>query len=181
MASLTPGPSKPLKKASSPFFVPLLAALVLAPILTFSVGQFILLPQLKKQLDAPAAAPGIVTVPQSSRQTDGSQRKHEGKSNSDFGYKFESIVVNLSGSMGTRHLRTTVFATGSDPTLVQQFEQARPQLLDITLGLLSSLSLADLEKAGSKELIRQRLAAAYNDALGRPLVEKIYFSEFVVR
>ena len=57
----------------------------------------------------------------------------------------------------------------------------RPQLGDVTLAVLSSLTLSDLEEAGSKNLIRERLLAAYNQALGSRVVDNLYFSEFVVQ
>ena len=47
--------------------------------------------------------------------------------------------------------------------------------------LLSSLTLADLEEVGAKNLIRERLVASYNQALGRKVAEQVYFSDFVVQ
>jgi flagellar FliL protein len=47
--------------------------------------------------------------------------------------------------------------------------------------VLSSLSLADLEEAGAKNIIREKLILAYNQALGRKVAEQIYFTDFVVQ
>jgi flagellar FliL protein len=46
---------------------------------------------------------------------------------------------------------------------------------------LSSLTLADLEESGAKNIIRERLLASYNQALGKKTAENLYFSEFVVQ
>jgi flagellar FliL protein len=47
--------------------------------------------------------------------------------------------------------------------------------------VLSSLTLADLEEPGSKNVLREKLVAAYNQALGRRVVEQVYFSDFVIQ
>jgi flagellar FliL protein len=47
--------------------------------------------------------------------------------------------------------------------------------------VLSALSLADLEEAGAKNLIREKLVTSYNEALGHKLAEQVYFSDFVVQ
>jgi flagellar FliL protein len=47
--------------------------------------------------------------------------------------------------------------------------------------VLSSLSLADLEEPGSKNILREKLVQAYNQALGKRVAEQVYFSDFVVQ
>ena len=42
-------------------------------------------------------------------------------------------------------------------------------------------TLADTEEAGAKNIIREKLVNAYNQALGHKVVEQIYFSDFVVQ
>jgi len=61
------------------------------------------------------------------------------------------------------------------------FESDKARLTDVTLNVLSSLSLPDLEEAGAKNLIREKLVSAYNQALGRRLADQVYFSDFVVQ
>jgi flagellar FliL protein len=95
-------------------------------------------------------------------------------------YQFDNIVVNLSGTMGTRYLKTSFLITGKE-NLAELFEKRHPELLDATLNTLGSLTLADLEEVGSRNLIRARLIAAYNEVIGVRVVEQIYFSEFVVQ
>ncbi len=96
-------------------------------------------------------------------------------------YEFANVVVNLSGTMGTRYLKTTFLVTGSDKMLRGTFENNKAKLLDVTLNVLSSLSLTDLEEAGAKNLIREKLIAAYNQSLGKKTAEQVYFSDFVVQ
>jgi len=96
-------------------------------------------------------------------------------------YEFSNVIVNLAGTMGTRYLKTTFLVTGSDQKLNETFLGNKPKLVDITLNVLSSLTLAEIEEAGAKNIIREKLVNAYNQALGRKVVEQIYFSDFVVQ
>lgn len=171
--------------------VPLIAVVVLAPVLSWAVAQFVLLPQLKKELIMPIDAHGAkepeaapAEEPEAHKEAkEGKGKKGEkgestGASNT---YEFSNVVVNLSGTMGTRYLKTTFLVTGTDRTIHSVFENSRAKLLDITLNVLSALSLADLEEAGAKNLLREKLMGAYNQALGKKTIEQIYFSDFVVQ
>jgi flagellar FliL protein len=54
-------------------------------------------------------------------------------------------------------------------------------MMDVTLNVLSSLTLSDLEEPGSKNIIREKLVMAYNQALGKKIADQIYFSDFVIQ
>jgi flagellar FliL protein len=172
-AAAAPAGTAPARGALSAW-LPVVAALVLSPAATWAVVQFVILPQMQKKLSAPAAAEAA-----SGTEAEGA-KAHSGKSAAAPGYEFNSVVVNLSGTMGTRYLKTTFLVTG-DPEIKGVFEGAKPRLTDITLNVLSSLTLADLEEPGSKNVIRERLVTAYNQALGRKVAEQVYFSDFVIQ
>ena len=89
--------------------------------------------------------------------------------------------MNLAGTMGTRYLKTSFLVTGTDTGLRGAFESNKAKLIDVTLNVLSSLSLPDLEEAGAKNVIREKLVIAYNQALGKRMAEQVYFSDFVVQ
>lgn len=166
--------------------VPVLAVVVLAPVLSFAVGQYVLIPQLKKQVAAlpagEAAAEAAPAAESSSHGSGGHGKKGEAVSAGvPTSYEMENVVVNLAGTMGTRYLKVTFQVNGTDKTLRASFDQNKPKLVDITLNVLSSLSLADLEEAGAKNIIREKLIIAYNQALGRKAVEQLYFTDFVVQ
>lgn len=170
-----PSGSPPAEKkpegASS--LLPILLAVVIAPALTWAIAQFVLIPQLKKELQTGVAPAARSPAP-------GREEGH-GKGKASSGYTFENIVVNLAGTMGTRYLKTTFLVTGSDAGLQAAFEGNRAQLVDITLNVLSSLTLSDLEEAGAKNILREKLIHAYNQALGRKVAEQLFFSDFVVQ
>jgi len=90
-------------------FIPLIAAIVIAPALSWAIGQFVLMPQLKKQIAAPAvpheadAAPAPEEAAASGEKggKEGGKGKKGEVANTST-YEFENIVVNLAGTMGTR-------------------------------------------------------------------------------
>jgi flagellar FliL protein len=156
-------------------WLPVIAAVLLAPVATWATVEFLVLPRMMKKLSAPvvaAAAPAAAA--------EGGDKEHPGKDGPP-GYQFENVVVNLSGTMGTRYLKTSFLVTGADANIKTEFEGAKPRLTDVTLNVLSSLSLADLEEPGSKNVIRERLVAAYNAALGKKVADQVYFSDFVIQ
>ena len=155
----------------------MIATLLLAPVCTWAVGQFVLIPQLQKKL---AADPAGEEAP---AEAGGHGGEHGGKDRKDGSpnYQFENVVVNLAGTMGTRYLKTTFLVTGAEPDIKAVFEANKPRLTDVTLNVLSSLSLSDLEEPGAKNVLREKLVTAYNQALGRTIAEQVYFSDFVVQ
>jgi flagellar protein FliL len=164
--------------------LPVIAVVVLAPALSWTVGQFVLLPQLKKQIaTAPAEehAEPAAEAPAEGGHGGGHGKKGEAPAGSGNTYDFENMVVNLAGTMGTRYLKTTFQVSGKDKGLRAEFEANKPKLIDVTLNVLSSLSLTDLEEPGHKNIIREKLIVAYNQALGRRVAEQIYFSDFVIQ
>lgn len=161
-------------------WIPAICAILIAPVASFAVAQFVLLPKLQKKLaaapstEAPAA-PAAEAPPAKAAAEGG---KPGAATNS---YEFTNVVVNLSGTMGTRYLKTSFTVTGGDANLKQLFETDKPRLTDVTLNVLSVLSLAELEEPGAKNVLRDKLVAAYNQAFGHRVVEQVYFSDFLIQ
>jgi flagellar FliL protein len=148
-----------------------LAVIVIAPAVSWATAQYVMLPHLRKELSEPAPAPEAGESP---------RPKGEGKDAAPPSFEFSNMVVNLAGTMGTRYLKTSFVVTGADG-LKGAFDQNKARLTDVTLNVLSSLTLADLEEPGSKNVLREKLVAAYNETLGRKVADQVYFSDFVVQ
>jgi flagellar protein FliL len=171
-------------------WLPVLAAIIVAPGATFAVAQFVLLPKLKAELAASAESGAAAHAPAKKKAEENKEKGGHGKEGGKEGeggdvadtYKFENVVVNLSGTMGTRYLKTSFVVTGAKPdTINEAFVENKARLMDVTLGVLSSLSLSDLEEPGSKNVLREKLVTAYNQALGSRVADQVYFSDFVVQ
>ncbi len=159
-------------------WLPMILALILAPGVSFAVAQFYLLPKMETRLRSTTSEGGEVKVEADEHSAEG----EHGAKHGDGNYEFSNVVVNLSGTMGTRYLKTSFVVTGAEEKPVKSvFEKDKAKLTDVTLSVLSSLTLADLEEPGSKNILREKLVAAYNQSLGGRIVEQVYFSDFVVQ
>lgn len=158
-------------------WLPVIATVLLAPVATWTAVEFVLLPRLQKKIaTTPAAESGAHAADSS-----GGHGGKGGKEKAAPSYEFNNVVVNLAGTMGTRYLKTSFIVTGPEPSIRSVFEGDKPRLTDVTLNVLSSLTLADLEEPGAKNVLREKLVAAYNQALGRKVAEQVYFSDFVIQ
>jgi len=164
-------------KGAMSSLMPILAAVVLAPAVSWAMVEYVLLPRLQEKLTHPVAA----SSSHESASGHGSKAKHGQEGGADASYEFTNVVVNLAGTMGTRYLKTSFLVTGSDPQINALFEGQKPKMTDVTLNVLSSLSLADLEEPGAKNVLREKLVTAYNQAIGHKVAEQVYFSDFVVQ
>jgi flagellar FliL protein len=157
-------------------WLPAILAIVLSPAACWAVTQFILLPKLEARLAGGGEKAASHPAPAS---THGKRAGEAGEAVEN--YEFKDVVVNLAGTMGTRYLKCSFVVTGAEPGIKTAFDAQKAQLTDLTLNVLSSLTLADLEEPGSKNVLRERLVATYNQALGRRAAEQVYFSDFVVQ
>jgi len=170
-------------------WLPAILAIVAAPATCWAVAEFVLLPRLQQKLAAaPAAGAEAAHAPAAEKSSGGHGEKKKGHGGKEEGgssadtYEFTNVVVNLSGTMGTRYLKTSFVITGLKPdTIKAAFEGNKAKLTDVTLGVLSSLSLSDLEEPGAKNVLREKLVTAYNQALGSRIADQVYFSDFVVQ
>ena len=183
-----PAPSAEARPSAIKSLMPVILVVVLAPVVSWAVAQFVILPQFEKKLSklvaAPAAEAGAAEEPAGAEASEGGGESAEGKkgeAGAANSYEFANVIVNLSGTMGTRYLKTTFKVIGKDNTLRATFESNKDKLLDVTLNVLSSLSLADLEEVGAKNIIREKLINSYNQALGKKTADQVYFTDFVVQ
>jgi flagellar FliL protein len=185
----TPAKEAPAAAAAAPApsgggiksWIPVFVALLVAPAATWGTVEFVLLPRLQKKI---AAMPAAGSAPAAAEAPAPKSGGKEGKGGAAPGstYEFQNIVVNLAGTMGTRYLKTSFLVTGAGGADVKSaFDGAKPRLTDVTLNVLSSLSLADLEEPGAKNIIREKLVGAYNQALGKKVADQVYFSDFVIQ
>ena len=92
-----------------------------------------------------------------------------------------SVVVNVAETEGRRYLKASVEVEPGDPKAVREIERRRSQLVDITIGLLSSKGLTDVTTAEGRDRIKKELMERMNAELGEQKIAKIYFVEFVVQ
>ncbi len=178
----TPELKGPEKSSSGALmaWAPAIAAILLAPVASFAVAQFVLVPRFQKKLTGvPVSAEAAAPAGEASAPASGGEGK--GPAGNPNSYEFANVVVNLSGTMGTRYLKTSFSVTGPEKDMKAVFESNKPRLTDVTLNVLSALSLSELEEPGAKNVLRGKLVTAYNQTLGHHAVDQVYFSDFLIQ
>jgi len=95
---------------------------------------------------------------------------------------FNKLLVNIAGTTRPLNLLVsfTVVGAGGE-TFKAKTRESEARLRDMAMGALATNTLADLEKPGSRNLIRAELINGFNSVLGDNSVREIYFTEFVVQ
>ena len=174
--------------------MPLLAVFVLMPAIAYGLTEYVLLPKLRAAMPAPATTEGSgLPAKKGEGKTEAApaakappkKGEGEGKKGAEGGSEasseFKDVIVNLSGALGTRYLKTSFTVSGADSHLPDVIKENQKKLLDITISVLSARTLNDLDSPTAKNAIREELIAKYNHSLGVDMVEEIYFSEFVIQ
>lgn len=172
-------------------WLPIIAVVVLLPVLSFALVEFVFIPRLQTALAAgPAAAEDAVAVPvvrsggpgappnQAASGGSGNQADASGKAIQL--YHFDTIKTNLSNPSNT--LIIVKFSVkGSDPEFIRIVDQYRVPLTDATLKVLSLLTRVDIQSPGIQNVVKNDLVARFNQVLGGSLVEDLYFVDFVTQ
>jgi flagellar FliL protein len=169
-------------KGASPWPA-LIAAIILMPAISFATAEFLLLPKLRGLISQQSVEGGAAHGGEKEAGGHGAKDAHgkEGAKGAEISYDFESVVVNLAGSMGTRFLKASFTLLGTNPKLPEIMAERKKQLQDVAINVLSSRTMADLETPGAKNVVRNELIANFNQALKSDLIEQIYFTDFVIQ
>lgn len=188
-STAAPAEAKP-KKASSPW-IPVLAVVIACPLLSFVVIQFLVFPRLEKTI-----TDMVIQIQQTKASGEGGDalklfkkaphpkkedKKDEGEEGEGNSYEFKGIVANIAGALQSRYIKVSFTLEGDDPDLNHRVAEDKAKIVDATLGILSALTLNDLEQPGIKNVVRSDLLGAYESIFHERLVKELYFSEFVVQ
>ncbi len=149
---------------------PVIALIILMPLISYAAAEYLLVPKLKQSLGNTSGRGAEVSKP-------------GGPTTSalPYSYSFQDIVVNLAGSNGTRYLKVSYTAFSASSDLQERMTRHRNELLDMNLRVLSSKTLGELEAPGARNLLRNELIENLNRVLGENIVEQVYFTDFVVQ
>jgi len=152
-------------------WLPLILTLALMPAIAFGMTKFVLVPQLQKSLG--------IKEPEGSGSGSKGSGTAEGKKTS---VQLSKLLVNIAGTMGSRYLLVSVTVVGNGGEAFKaKMTENDAQLRDMAMGVLSVKTLADLEKPGSRNLIRTELINGMNNVLGENSVAEIYITEFGIQ
>ncbi|MCX6976789.1 MAG: flagellar basal body-associated FliL family protein [Verrucomicrobia bacterium] len=175
-------PSIPGAPKTPSVWAPVIAVILLVPAVTYGMAEFLIIPKLRSAVLQPKTAAEQSKKDAPAKGEKGKSEHGKGEEAGDrFTYDFESVVVNLSGALGTRYLKTTFTLYSENADLKKIVDQNKKQLVDVAITILGSRTLAELDQPGSKNVVRSDLIANFNQAMKSNLVEQIYFSEFVIQ
>lgn len=183
MADATPNPESapaPRRSGGLQAWLPTILNVVLMPALAYALTTQVLLPRLQKSLTATAVQ---------ARETS-SESGHGGGGHGSAGTEagkpkqripLTKIIVNVSGSLGTRMLLASVTLAGTQADLKTRVEENSDQLRDVAATILASKTIADLEKPEARNLIRAELLSQFNTVLGGDSVTDLFLTEFAIQ
>jgi flagellar basal body-associated protein FliL len=96
-------------------------------------------------------------------------------------YALEPFTTNLADAGGRRILRVSMELRVSGEIEVRDLDLHRTKLRSEILSLLRSRYLADLEGEIGMQRLAADLVTRANAVLGRPVVLRVYFTDFIIQ
>jgi len=163
-------------------WLPLVIVLLVVPIITLAGVEFVVIPKLKAAFQE---QPGEAVSKVAEEKADsGGHGGHGGKAanvEDPSSFKFEDIITNLSGTMGTRFIKISFEVTGKSTDLSSLVSNNKARVLDGIMAVLGSRTIRELEVVGGRNSLRVDLIEAINAALGKSAVEELYFVELIIQ
>ena len=175
-------------------WLPLILSVVLMPALAYATTMFLVVPKIQHSLNPGAKGeeehPDKEKSPESKSASEGEHgggSSHGSKEASSASGKnrnsipIEKVLVNISGSMGTRYLLAKFTLVSDKSDFKSLIEKNTDQLRDMAMGILGAKTISDLEKPGARNVIRSEMISAFNGVLGTGMVQEIFFTEFAIQ
>lgn len=170
--------------------LPLILNVVLMPVMAYVMTVFVLLPKINSanvsaQARSESGEHGEASAGdhgEAAKADHGSSGgKHGGGGGKNTVPLSSKVLVNVSGTAGTRFLLAALTLVGPSADLKDAVEKSDAQLRDVAASVLATKTITDLDKPGSRNLIRTELISAFNGVLGEGRVKEIYFTEFAIQ
>jgi len=95
----------------------------------------------------------------------------------------ETFIVNLmdNAGLGKRYLKAQIILEVGSEEARNMVSNYQPQLRDTILLLLSSQSFDEINTVDGKLELKQELLLRANQVFGKAIVQRVYFTDFVVQ
>ena len=93
----------------------------------------------------------------------------------------EPAVVNLRDSKGTRYLKVRIGLEITNDAVAAELQSMDPQLSDFINEKLSTCDITQIDNVAGRNRLRRELLSGINEILQSGVVERIYFTEFVIQ
>ncbi|GMV81920.1 MAG: hypothetical protein AMXMBFR7_31040 [Planctomycetota bacterium] len=93
----------------------------------------------------------------------------------------KAIVVNLRDTRASRYLKVTIGLETSNEKVVAELNEIQVPLNDFFIDRLSDLKIEDVDNSQGRNKLKRELLFGANEMLKSGVINKLYFSEFVVQ
>jgi flagellar FliL protein len=163
-------------------FLPLIITVILMPAIAWAMTTFVLVPKLQKSLGAAPAPSEHATEGGGEHENAATEKEHGLKSGgSKETVTMTKLLVNVSGTMGSRYLLASLTISGGSSDFKAKVEKNEAKLRDMACTVLATKTINDLEKPGARNLVRSELLTGFNNILGANTVQEIYITEFAIQ
>ena len=105
----------------------------------------------------------------------------EGQEVSSLIYAMENIVINPSGTGGSRFLSVSFGFEIESMELKEEFTQKEPIIRDALITILSSKTVAELTDAKQKEIVRYQIKKRLSKLMHTDDLAGVYYTDFVLQ
>lgn len=164
-------------------WLPLLANLVLMPVMGYLTVNFFLLPKTKEPAAAEASAPEKKSE---SKEKPAKSEGGEGKAGVAKGERVlvplsAKVISNIQGTQGTRYLLAAITLEGNGAGFKDIVDKSDAELRDAANSVLTGKSIADIDKPGAKNQIRAELLTVFNGVVGPGIIKQVFLTEFAMQ
>lgn len=96
-------------------------------------------------------------------------------------YAVDTFIVNLAGNSGDRYLKVNMRLELNGEEVGKELNSRMPQVRDVLLTLLSSMSFEDVRTTSGKFSLKEEIISQVNGVLTSGQVRQVFFTEFVVQ
>jgi flagellar protein FliL len=96
-------------------------------------------------------------------------------------FVIKDIIVNPSGTNGTRYLLTTVGIAVGSAELEKELTNKEVMVRDALNTILSAKQLSELTDMGAKDALKKEIEEKVNGMLENGKVSNVYFSKFIIQ
>jgi len=167
--------------------LPIIIMLVAMPLTAWLATQFIIVPQIKKNLGLETQDDGKKGDHASSSHESDEDKKDSddagGKTAEENVLSVNKVRVNVKNTNGSRFLYVSYLMKGKDTKFktVIESEEKKAMIRNTALGILMSFDIVDLGQRETKDRAATQMVAAFNDALRGDFIEEIFFTEWTVQ
>jgi flagellar protein FliL len=156
----------------------IIASLVGGLVIGGAGGAFALGPVLAKKFAAPKTA--VAAGEEKSDEEHGSEKGEKKAGNTV--HMMENLVLNPSGSNGTRFLMAAVAAEVKDEKVSEEMTARDAELRDVGLRILGDHTVDQLAEMSIRETLKKTVTDSLNGRLATKMaVKRVYFPQFVIQ